>query len=185
MARLFTAIELPPAATGALAALRPPASAGVRLTDLNEMHITLHYIGESDCNRTAHALSALRVTRFSVSVKGVGQFQSADGAFILWAAVANCDDLLKLHERMGAILSVEGYRQDARPYTPHITLARCDPVRAEFVVSDFLARHADFTSPAIPVTGFGLYSSEFVGGVPAYRLIQFFPLTSTDQTPGI
>jgi hypothetical protein len=45
----------------------------------------------------------------------------------------------------------------------------------------FLTRHSTFSLAPVAITSFSLYSSEFAGGVPNYRLQRTFPLVGTNQ----
>jgi 2'-5' RNA ligase len=83
MTRLFVAVDLPDSITTAQAAIRPPATPGVRLVEPAQMHLTLHFLGEMDTERVAVALAAVAVPEFAVTFAGVGQFTSADGAVTL------------------------------------------------------------------------------------------------------
>ena len=67
-----------------------------------------------------------------------------------------------------------GFRPEARAYTPHVTLARCESGVARGVADEFLARHAGFSLPNVPAEGFRLCSSEFAGGAPVYRVERSF-----------
>jgi 2'-5' RNA ligase len=182
MTSLFVAVDLPAAMTNALVALQPPESRWVRLTRPDQMHLTLQYIGAGETGRFASALAGLQAPAFSLAVEGVGQFRSADGAVTLWAGVRESADLLQLHALVGTVLSREGFRPEARPYVPHITLARCDAALAASEVDGFLERHATLSLPPAAITSFSLYSSEFVNGVPVYRADQIFSLD--DKRPG-
>lgn len=51
MPRLFVAVSLPAATTAELALRQPPPMAGIRLVELGQMHLTLHFIGEADIER--------------------------------------------------------------------------------------------------------------------------------------
>ena len=177
MPRLFVAVELPTSATAQLVRIQPPPSDGVRRTEPRQMHLTLHFIGEADAERIGAALHEVTVPAFELLLEGVGQFPSAGGAVTLWAGVRESPELLGLHATVTAALGREGFRPEARRYTPHISLARCEPGVSEDVVNEFLTRYADFTLPAVPVTRLGLYSSTFVDGVPVYRCEWSFPLT--------
>jgi 2'-5' RNA ligase len=184
MNRLFVAIDLPDDLRQELAALLPTTSPGVRLTSLDQMHVTLHYIGIGDSDRIASALCSLSEPRFSLSIQGVGRFHSADRSITLWAGIDENDDLRRLHASVAKVLSVVGFRPEERPYTPHVTLARCDPLQTASMIDDFLARHAHMALPAVSITKFGLYSSVFVDGVPVYRRERCFPLDSPDHKSG-
>lgn len=180
MARLFIAIDLPAAVKGALAALQPAAMPGLRLINVDQMHLTLHFIGEAVLDRVATVLGRLSEPMISFSLYGVGHFQSADGAVTLWAGVQQSTELRKLHANVAAALSGERFRPENRAYTPHITLARCDPTIAPDVIDNFLAHRTNFSMPAILIAGFSLYSSEFVGGVPVYRRERTFAFRGAD-----
>jgi 2'-5' RNA ligase len=84
--------------------------------------------------------------------------------------------LLRLHAAVAAALAAEGFQPEARPYTPHITLARCEPGVPAGVAAEFLDRHRAFALPPFPTTEFGLYSSARAGDAPVYRREQSFPL---------
>jgi RNA 2',3'-cyclic 3'-phosphodiesterase len=173
MPRLFVAVDLPTAATASLVALQPAARPDVRLAAPDQFHLTLHFIGEADIERIADALSTVAFPAFSLTLQGVGQFPSAGGAVTLWVGVQESSELLELHTAVAAALADEGFRPEARRYTPHITLARCDPGVPAELVDAFVARHAKFALE-MPIVGFSLYSSEFVGDAPVYRCLRSF-----------
>jgi 2'-5' RNA ligase len=181
MTRLFVAVDLPASVTVALAALQPQATSGIRLVEPTQMHLTLHFLGEMDTERVAVALAAVAVPEFALTFAGVGQFTSADGAITLWARVRAGPELPELHAAVAAALAGEGFRPEARRYTPHVTLARCGPEVPGILVEEFLARHAAYSPAAVPVTNVGLYSSSFTEGVPVYRRERSFPLRA-DRT---
>jgi 2'-5' RNA ligase len=182
MASLFVALDLPAAMTSALAALQPPDSRWVRCAKPGQMHVTLHYIGAGEIERFSGALARVRAPAFSLSVQGVGQFRSADGAITLWAALRECEELRNLHADIGTALSKEGFRPEARVYTPHITLARCDAALAGGEVEAFLCRYSTLSLPPVSIASFSLYASEHVGGIPIYRRERTFPLVAVSPS---
>jgi 2'-5' RNA ligase len=177
MPKLFVAVGLPVSTSAKLIRLQPPPTAGVRLVEASQMHLTLHFLGEADPERTAAALRAVRLPPFDLTLAGVGQFASAGGSATLWAGVRESAELRTLHAAVAAALAGEGFRPEARRYTPHVTLARCVPEAAAGVVEDFLAGNAGFLLSGVPVTAFGLYSSAFINNAPVYRCERSFPLS--------
>jgi RNA 2',3'-cyclic 3'-phosphodiesterase len=180
MPRYFLAIPLPDEAKQALAAVEAPATGGVRVVGRTDIHLTLHFLGElSQQARDAacKALAEIRSSSFEVSIRGVGRFPAAGDAEVLWAGVETDPLLLKLHRSIGeALANAIGFQVEARPYLPHITLARltAPPPR---VVENYLARYGGFTMPPFNFEGFSLYSSEFQEGLPpVYREERHFPL---------
>jgi 2'-5' RNA ligase len=129
-----------------------------------------------DAERVTAALAAVAIPEFTLTLAGVGRFSSADGEVTLWAGVREQPALLELHAAVAAALAGEGFRPEARRYTPHVTLARCGPEVPGIVMEQFLARHAGFVLSDVPALRFGLFSSSFVEGVPVYRIKQSFPL---------
>jgi RNA 2',3'-cyclic 3'-phosphodiesterase len=179
MPKLFVALDLPAAVTAELTQLQPPQVGGVRLARTSQVHLTLHYLGNAAVGRMASALQKLAMPPVPVVVEGVGQFRSPDGAVTLWAGVQGTAELLELHAAVAEALAAEGFRPEARPYSPHVTLARCSAMVAGGVVEDFLGRNRGFSLPAILITNFGLYSSEFVDGAPVYHGERLFALRTT------
>lgn len=176
MAKLFVAADLPEDAVAALVRLQPPPAHGVRLPAADQTHLTLHYVGEADLERTGSALAAVDVAPVSLDFEGVGRFDSADSAVTLWAGVKPGKELLGLHSAVAEALSGVGFRPESRPYTPHVTIARCGPGSDGRIADEFLARNGAFSLGAVRVSSFGLYSSAFVANAPVYRRERSFRL---------
>jgi 2'-5' RNA ligase len=140
------------------------------------MHLTLYFLGPANAERTAANLRAVEAPAFPLEIEGVGQFPSAGGSVMLWAGVRASAGLLGLHAAVSAALAAEGFQPEARPYNPHITLARCEPGVPPGLMAEFLDRHRAFAPPVFPAASFGLYSSTFVGDAPVYRRERSFPL---------
>jgi len=159
MPRLFVAIDLPPDVATQLTRIQPLSQSGLRLAAPNQMHLTLHFIGEAELDRVAAALATVNQRAFALTIAGVGHFASSKRESTLWAGIKVSAELLRLHSAVGAALTTIGFCPEARPYTPHITLARCGPDVPSNLVSEFLKRHADFIVPNVRVDRILLYSS--------------------------
>ena len=127
------------------------------------LHLTLHFIGAS-ARADVPALAA------SLAAVAVGKMVLRPRAAELWRggiAVLRIEDetrLGELHERLGAVLGNVGIALDARPFAPHVTLAR-RAARAEAP-----AEPPDFTWRA---DGFALVES-LPGGAPRYEVLARF-----------
>ncbi len=177
MSRLFVAIDLPEPVVTELVAIQPAAKPGLRLTHAAQMHLTLHFLGEADVGAVTSALATVRAPAFALILESVGHFSAADGGTILWVGIQHSDSLTQLHTAVGAALGVTGFRPEARPYRPHLTLARCRSSVPSAVVRDWLRQHDDFHAEAIPVRRITLYSSELQPTGPVYRRESFVELT--------
>ena len=94
---------------------------------------------------------------------------------MLWAGVITNPMLLGLHTLVGQQLAATGTPTDARPFRPHITLARC----GRHVTRETLNQAASqqpLHVEDITVAHFALYSSSLGREGPSYRQEQRYPL---------
>jgi 2'-5' RNA ligase len=168
MARLFIAVDLPADVKGALEEIAPIGARGVRGTKSEHMHVTVHFLGDRDCEQIEVALAGVKSEPFELPLRGVGQFKTRDGGAILWAGIDVPDSLRSMHERVGTALAAIGFHAETRPYTPHVTLARCRAGYDKRAVQEFLKRNAEFQAPPFAVREFALYSSIIGKDGPAY-----------------
>ena len=174
--RLFIACDLPQSALEALISLQPATGLGVRLTRADQIHLTLHFVGEADIERLLLPLQNVARERFELTLAGVGQFASRDGMAILWAGVELSPELLDLQKQIGNLLVRQGFSIEHRPYKPHLTLARCRIHSAGRAIESFLTKNVDFRIPDLLVDSFALYSSQLDPGGPIYTCERRYPL---------
>ncbi len=136
MPRLFTAITLPDAIITRLQHVQPAARPGLRVIAPEQIHLTLHFLGEFDLALARQALSSVKIPAFELMISSLGTFQGHRDT-ILWAGLAPSTVLTDLHQSMCQHLSEVGYHPEHRPYHPHITLARCDGRVPATVVNEF------------------------------------------------
>jgi 2'-5' RNA ligase len=94
MARLFIAVETPPAVAAYLVGMVPAAS-GIRPAPAAQVHLTLRFLGECEAgqaDRITAALGTVRAEDFALRVTGAGRFRGAQGS-VLWAGLAPCPAL--------------------------------------------------------------------------------------------
>lgn len=133
--RLFCAVELPALIRerasehiAVLQRLAPDVRAGWERPE--KLHITLKFLGEIEESR-ARLLSAASeraagsVEPFHLSIEGAGAFPPRGPARVLWLGLKDATGALSLlQRRLEEECSVEGFPREARPFKPHITIAR-------------------------------------------------------------
>jgi len=125
--RLFIAIPLAPAVTGQLAGLRSRLERpgdGLRWSSPESWHVTLQFLGatnESQYVCLTNNLSVLIASPISIRIEGLGFF---DRAGVFFAGVRITPELIALQQRVISATSPCGFVPEARPFHPHITLAR-------------------------------------------------------------
>ena len=123
--RLFLALWPGPAARTALAVASarwrwPPRAAAV---PIERLHLTLHYIGAWPRARLAEATRALEV-RFEPFTLVFGRDELWSHGIAALVPEHAPPRLLALHGALGNALRELGIEPEARPFRPHVTLAR-------------------------------------------------------------
>lgn len=178
MIRAFVALAVPPAVGESLARLqaglplpRPAAAEG--------FHLTLAFLGDQPedlLTEAHHALAAIRAPGFGLQVAGAGLFGGAR-PHTVFAALAPSAPLMALQAKVEVALRRLGIALEARKFTPHVTLGRLRPNRAETArLEAAVAAAAGFLAPPWPVDGFGLWRSDPAPGGRVYTEVMRYPL---------
>lgn len=170
------ALLLPRDLCNDLASLRIPNSEGVKRKNLDSFHVTLHFIGDADLRTAENLLERVELPSFDLRLQGVGQLASKNGESTLTAFASQSDELMRIHEVVAHVLSPIGFRAEDRPYLPHISLARCSKAVPSLMIDEFLKANQSYGPAPVTIAAFGLFSSDFSGDEPIYRLERSFPL---------
>ncbi|MBS3734399.1 MAG: RNA 2',3'-cyclic phosphodiesterase [Phycisphaerae bacterium] len=132
--RTFLALDIDAETRKALASLPgnvPAAGAKIRWTEPENLHVTLHFLGEVDAERLTEVCEtavagAGEVEPFDFAVEGALCVPSGGRKLrMIWAGVVEpTGRLAALHTTLGTALEGLGFRQERRAFRPHITLAR-------------------------------------------------------------
>jgi RNA 2',3'-cyclic 3'-phosphodiesterase len=160
MKRLFLAIDLPERIieimTDTYRALR-----GVRWIYEQQLHLTLHFFGETSEDRETAIISSLRNVQcdpFSLNLKGAGCFPPRRETRVLWIGLEKSKELLRLHSQIGQCITSCGFTGEHRRFSPHVTVARLNGVHSD-TVARYLAENSLLTSEPFEVNVFHLYRS--------------------------
>lgn len=177
MPRLFTAIEIPESIRRKIAWLDLPPARVARLTPPDDLHITLHFIGEvSDSLRDAVQVGLRSVTAspFVLELKGGGAFANRGRPEILYAGIKQSAEMSALWGAIGEFLKSLEIKLDDREFNPHVTVARMkQPSPA--VAAEFQERNSSFHA-RFTATSFSLYSVAPSGQEPHYRAVEEYSL---------
>jgi 2'-5' RNA ligase len=159
--RLFVAIAMPPEIVEPLDHLAhgfPDA----RWTDLDDLHLTLRFIGEVEQGtfyNLGEMLAGISLAPFELQLCGIGLFPPRGPLRQLWVGVTANPDLMRLRRRIDACLAEAGVPAERRKFVPHVTLARFRRPPHESRLATYLRRHSLLRLPPFPVDTFCLYSS--------------------------
>lgn len=171
--RLFIAIELTGEMKKKLSAisraLRERATGG-RFVPVENMHVTLHFIGESeDLGNIAAAMrEACRGIRpFTLSLGHYGFFEktaSGNHRVSLVTVSGDLDELGVLRDTLESALADKGFPNDHKRFSPHITLGR-NVGHDELAAFELENMEPDCSQT---VTGITLFESAKQNGKPVY-----------------
>ena len=92
----------------------------------DNLHLTLVFIGEVTESRAdilRGIAGSLTVEPFMLRFDHLGRFRR-NGGDLIWIGTQKSTQLLSLHESLASQIRLAGFQVEARPYTPHLTLAR-------------------------------------------------------------
>lgn len=104
--------------------------ARLRWVPTENLHLTLKFFGELPSASVPAIERELRLllqdeAPIEVSLAGVGAFPSARRARVLWLGVHDASTRLHaLHARLEQTWEALGFAREAKPFAPHLTLAR-------------------------------------------------------------
>lgn len=162
--RLFIAIEIP---AGIKASLLDPARTcrmkGLKWLPPEQLHLTLSFIGDTPAEtsgairRSLEGLSPWRP--FELTVEGCGFFPNGRRPNVLWAGVRESAPLRDLKTAIDLALSKAGIKPEARPFHPHLTIARLKEGFRRESCPQLLESLAGFKPASFKVAAFRLFSS--------------------------
>ena len=107
-----------------------PLDSGIKWVPLDNLHLTLKFLGEVDNTEVHDVCKCIRrvtdsVDPFELQFAGTGAFPNSDRPRILYAGVADpSGELVRMVTGLERELADLGFKPEPRDYTPHLTLGR-------------------------------------------------------------
>jgi 2'-5' RNA ligase len=134
---------------------------GARWVALDQLHLTVRFIGEVDGPLfldIKNTLEEISISPFDIQLKGVGHFPPRGAPRVIWVGLKTGKPLQLLRKKIdGALLQI-GLKPEGRKFSPHITLARLKNTPLQ-KVADFLSANGLFSQEHFQIDEFKLYSS--------------------------
>ena len=185
--RLFIGVDFPSMVVDELCSLQNKIRSlvrGGRFPARDNLHLTLHFLGETpesriDDIRQVLTVVASRQASFQVSVGDrLGYFGSPNPVRVVWVGMkGDVSALSAIQADVATAMSELGFAAEERAYKPHITLAR----DAFFLQSEVNLKNGAINLPVTPfplmrIEQFALISSEIDQGRRRYRPLAVFRL---------
>ncbi len=171
MYRLFVAVDLPEKVKESIKDICSGLM-DARWVDIQQLHLTLRFIGEVDERQFKAIMTSLAdisESPFYLTLQSVGCFPPKRPPRVLWVGIERSDSLMSLAEKTEQVLvEKNGIEPENRKFSPHITIARfreSSPAK----VADYLARNSSFRTETFLVDSFYLYSSTITSAGAIHR----------------
>ena len=180
--RLFTAIDISDDSRASLAELlrQLAAVAPFQWSQPDNLHITTKFIGRwpdenYEALRTALAEMA-KPGAVEIAVGGLGWYPNPHSPRILFAGVEAGAELAALHRQTDAACASIGIPAEAKPFHPHLTLARIKTPDGLQAVRKHIAQLPSREFGRFTASSFYLYESVTHPGGSEYHKLEEFPL---------
>ena len=149
-----------------------------------QRHLTFHFFDELPEDRVedvrgAAGAAAAGMSGFDLELEGLGCFPERGPAKVVWVGCgAGRETLVALAEAISRALVGRGFPGDARPFSPHLTLARARNRHGSSAVAAAVRRGAVVAEPLgrIRVDRLLLIHSTLGSGPPRHDVLGTFPL---------
>jgi 2'-5' RNA ligase len=158
-------------------------ASGLRLTDPEQAHITLKFLGDTPAEDLPELTAAVEnavtdsgVAPFDVSFGGLGVFPHMGYISVVWLGVrTGADPLGHLHEAIEDRTTALGFDPEDHEFTPHVTLGRMDHAGGKELVQD-VVRNRDPDAGEMTVDSVTLTESTLTDDGPVYSTVESFDL---------
>jgi 2'-5' RNA ligase len=154
---------------------------GLRLTDPEQAHVTLKFLGDTEPNRVDDIVTVLEaavedsgVEPFEAEFGGLGVFPSLSYISVVWIGVRDGKggaELTALHEAVEDRTVAMGFDPEDHEFTPHATIARMDHAGGKETVQNAV-ENDDPDVGRLRVEEIRLKESELGPDGPTYRTVE-------------
>jgi 2'-5' RNA ligase len=181
--RIFCAVDLPEDVRERVAAhisrLREAIAADASPLKVGwerpeKLHLTLKFLGDVEAARIealtrAATRAAAEMGRFALTLEEAGSFPASGNARVIWLGLRDgTNQLAALHARLEEECARENFPREARPFHPHITIARIRVPNAAARRLAQLHRESGFAPASFDVEEFIVMRSQLGTGGSRY-----------------
>ncbi|WIV68504.1 RNA 2',3'-cyclic phosphodiesterase [Natrialbaceae archaeon AArc-T1-2] len=183
--RLFVSVDCPDDFATPIADLQAALedASGLNVTDPEQAHLTLKFLGDVDESRLPDLESELEtavedsgVGPFSARFGGLGVFPDLEYIHVVWLGVEEGgDELTRLHEAIEERTTAMGFEPESHDFTPHITLARMEHAGGKELVQEVVSEREPTVGETV-VEEVHLTESTLTSDGPVYSTVASFSL---------
>lgn len=105
------------------------AQGQLTLVDLDLLHTTLKFLGDTDESLASGIVASMEnavagLAPFAVTFRGTGAFPGGKRMRVVWVGLEGAEPLAAIAATLDRSLEALGYRPEGRTWQPHVTVAR-------------------------------------------------------------
>lgn len=156
-----------------------PKAAKMKLVEINNIHFTLRFFGDTKLDRISQIkerLEKIEFEPFEIRIAGVGAFPNKRRPRVIWIGVSeNGERVCDLKLEIDSLLKDIGYQAEKRKYTPHATIARVRHVKESERMVNSLEELVNESIGTMTVSGFTMKKSTLTPTGPIYDTMWRIP----------
>jgi 2'-5' RNA ligase len=179
--RTFIAVRIPvtdpiSSVIRQLQTMRP----ALKVVSDDQLHVTLKFLGETDDSvvpRLGSLLHAIAATEAAceMNLTGLGAFPQVSRPNVVWAGFVDSGPLVRLASSLESRCEALGFPREARPFRPHLTLARTKAAPPESL-PEFIRDRGNTWFGTVGIRALDLYRSDLQPAGPTYTSLLSVPL---------
>jgi RNA 2',3'-cyclic 3'-phosphodiesterase len=177
MKRIFIAIKVDPDETlvNLVSSIKSGLiNEGIKWTNLDNIHITLAFLGDTEENMINILRSRLKDKcegsgRFELILQGTGLFKNYHDPRVIWAGIEMSEKLTHLNAFIIDAIREAGVTIEERPFKPHLTLGRIKFINDKLALKEILEKYQKLEIQKVPVNEVILYESILLKTGPVYK----------------
>lgn len=155
----------------------------LKVVATDQLHVTLKFLGETDASlvpRLGSLLHEIAATESTgeMTLAGLGAFPQISRPSVVWAGFVDPEPLVRLATSLESRCEALGYPREARPFRPHLTLARIKSAPPDSL-AEFIRDRDDLMFGTVGIRALELYRSDLQSGGPTYTSLVSVPLRET------
>ena len=145
----------------------------IKWVDINNMHITLAFLGETAFDLISPVSMLLKERcsgfgAFNFTIRGLGLFRDFHDPRVIWAGIGASDEFSDLHMIVRQGLISIGIKPDERQFKPHLTLGRINRLKNTGVLKRMIGKHENQIFQTVSVREVVYYESILQPSGPLY-----------------
>ncbi len=153
----------------------------IKWVDLNNIHITLKFFGETLEEQIPDICAALTeitagMTAFDLVLSNTGIFGSKYNPRVIWIGIEQNEKLLDLGQEILDGLEKIGFKKDRQNFVPHLTIGRIKHIDNKERFNSTLKKLQSVDIQKEAINRFYLFESKLFRTGPRYSIIETFKL---------